>query len=52
MAKYKRSSFPCTNKDNYLLHLIGLRCMGSRLLTHEEMYQSRVKMELAIPNPA
>ena len=53
MNKYKLSSLPCRNKDNYLLYLKGLGHKAVGLLTHKEMYQSHSKMtELAIPDPA
>ena len=54
MAKYKLSSYPGQNEDNYICTSKGLGVQTSnRLLTHKEMYQSHSKMtEVAIPDPA
>ena len=54
MAKYKVAVIQRYFLDNYLLYLIGLWYTSSGLLTHKEMYQSRILKikDLAIPNPA
>ena len=54
MTKYKLSSYPGQNDDNYICTSKGLSVhTSSRLLTHKEMYQSHSNLtEVAIPDPA
>lgn len=54
MTKYKLSSFPLQNEDNYLLHPKDWCAKAVRLLTHKENVSEPyfILTELAIPDPA
>ena len=55
MTKYKHSTFPLQNEDNYLLYLKRFELQQAvRLLTHKENVSEPYNnmTELAIPDPA